>query len=458
MKSLIESIYLNSPILFQNILVSIKGCMLARLRNGGLYQQALQAITERNCWSGDQHREYQEQQLIALVAHVYENVPFYSQLYRRHGITPSEIKSVNDLHKLPLITKADIRQNPESFLDKRFGNKGLLELHTTGTTGAPLKILTDRGGRQMNYAFYDGYLRTIGLDISGKKITIGGRVIVPPSQNKPPFWRYAAFQKTIFLSSYHLNERNLPSYVNLLNKFKPEFIDCYPSSIYFIADFISKNNLKVYSPTAIVTSAETLYPEQRGVIEAAFGCNVYDQYGAVEMCGFIGQCKNGHYHIRSDYGVVEILKDGKPAKVDECGEVVLTGFINKRMPLVRYQIGDIAIPERKKCDCGLNTPLVKRIQGRADDVVITKSGTHIGRLSPILKGFPVKEALYIQEKIGYLIVQLVKANNYTEETTPLVIAEIQKRVGSDMEIMIEFVENIEKGKGAKAKAVLSIRD
>jgi phenylacetate-CoA ligase len=455
MKSILESLYLHCPIFLQNILASLKGFSIEKIRHGGDYGKFIDTVLMRNRWSLDEFSSFQDSQLIRLIKHAYEYVPYYRELYNRVGITPEDINSVADIVKLPIITKEEVRANTHRFIDERFKTTDLLKIHTTGTTGTPLVIFCDKTERQWNYAFYDAYLRSVGVNVSGRRATLGGRIIVSPKQKKPPFWRYSYFQKNLLFSSYHLNEDNLPTYIDRLRRFQPEVIDAYPSSIYIIANYMIDRGIGGIRPSAVITSAETLFDEQREAIEKAFQCNVYDQYGAAEMCVFVAQCKKGYYHIRPDYAIVEFLEDERLSGADRMAEVVCTSLINRKMPLIRYRIGDLGIASNAACGCGLHTPIMKSLQGRIDDTILTKSGVPIGRLSPVLKGFPIREALYVQEKIGELIVQVVKADNYSSEDSKAILTELRKRVGDDMDLRLEFTERIEREAGQKNKAVIS---
>src|SRR6185437_7676900 len=124
-------------------------------------------------------------------------------------------------------------------------------------------------------------------------------------------------------------------------------------------------------PVAVITSSETLSADVRRTIEDAFACPVFDHYGAAEMAAFITQCAAGAYHCNSDYGVVELLRDGHAVAPGEMGEIVATGFINPVMPFIRYATGDLAVRGAARCPCGRGFPILRRILGRMDDVLIT---------------------------------------------------------------------------------------
>ncbi len=457
MKSVAEKVYLRSPVPIQHLLVSLKGYSLEKIRRRGEYHAFLQEVLSRHDWTFDQFFAYQMGELrnIIRLGHVF--VPYYRRKFQDLGLPPQEIQSLRDLSLIPVLDKEEVRRNPLSFVDQRFPEKKLMVIHTTGTTGTPLRIYTNERARRWNYAFFDVFLESAGVDGRKRRATFGGRIIVPPEQEKPPFWRFSYFQKNLLFSSYHLTEKNLPFYLEKLRAYRPEIIEGYPSSLAVVAESLLRSSRPPeIVPTLIVTSGETLFDEQRKIIEEAFRCKVRDQYGCVEMCIFAAQCSEGHYHYRPDYSLVEVRKEnGKMAEPGEPGEILCTGFINPVMPLIRYRIGDIGIVSPRTCTCGLNTPYFEKIVGRTDDVIVTPDGRRVGRLSPVLKGFPVKEAQYIQKATDRVVVRLVKDANFDPRTPGQLITEIQKRLGSSMKIDIEIVAQISRGAGGKLRTVIS---
>ena len=226
---------------------------------------------------------------------------YYNNLFIRRGLSVDDILNVDDLRKIPLLNKETLREKAELFINNNYNKKKLLCIHTTGTTGTPLKVYCNNNVLQKNYAFYTRFLNLNNIKSKGRRATFGGRIIVSPQQSKPPFWRYSYLQKNLLFSSYHISDRNIIYYIEKLKKYRPDYIDSYPSSIFAIADFAHKNNYNLEGITkGITTSAETLYEEQRDIIEDVFSVPVSDQYGAAEMCIFVGQCPKGNYHIHNE--------------------------------------------------------------------------------------------------------------------------------------------------------------
>lgn len=449
----LEDIYFKLPIAMQNVAVSLKGLQLNRTRTSGNYRRYRSEIYSRTGWERSQLEKYAFSELNKLVERVCRESSFYSELYSRETSGNFAIDSMVDLRRLPVLTKEMVRANAGAMICQDV--KSTISVKTTGTTGTPLKVVCSHDDRQLNYAFFDNFLASNGLDAQRKHVVLGGRLVSHPEAGFP-YWRVSRFQNALLMSSYHLSKKNLPAYIAKLQEFRPEWIEAYPSSIYLLASEMLVLDIKI-ALKGVVTSAETLSIDQREVIESAFECKVYDQYGCAEMAVFSAQCSFGSYHIRPDYAIVEILDDAwEPVADGMMGNIVCTSLVNRTMPFIRYAIGDVGCLSLESCPCGLDTPVLGSIQGRKDDVIYTADGTPIGRLSPVLKGFPIVAAQYFQKKIGDLEVHVVPTEAFTAESSMQIVSALRKRVGQKMQIDIKIVKELKRGPGGKVKSVISL--
>ncbi len=457
MKSLVDAIYLNSSPSLQNIALSLYGLRLNRIRRAGEYSNYFNTINKHLYFDHKSLSVYIEEMLKTVINGAIKNVPYYRELFQTCGLAAKDIQTIEDIKKIPLLEKHLLRSAPHRFINENYNVNKLLYIHTTGTTGTPLRIFCNKNILQLNFAYYDRFLSQGGINFKGRRATLGGRIIAHPEQRNSPFWRYSYFQKNLLFSSYHLTDNNIPTYIDQLIKFGPDFIDSYPSSLYHIAKYARDHNIDLKGVTrGITTSAETLFPEQRELMETVFGVPVYDQYGAAEMCAFVGQCKEGSYHIHTDYGVLEFLReDGTYAYPGEEAELVCTGFINPLMPLIRYRIGDRGIRSDKYCKCGSVFPVMEKILGRMDDIIVTPDGRRVGRLGPVVRGFPVKEVQYVQRVKESVEVHVVKDEGFTSETERQLIQELRKRLGAAISIQLNYESFIPRGKGGKLKTIIS---
>ena len=457
MKIKIEDIYLRSPIAVQNLIVSIYGLYIKGIQNGKGNNEEVNKIKKNLLLNYSDLKDYQVKKIKEIIFESKKNVPYYRNLFQKLDIKVSDIDTLDDIRKIPILGKDHLRGDYKNFVNEKFKKSSLHVIQTTGTTGTPLKVYFNSTSRKLHYAFYERFISQTCINYKMKKATFGGRIIVPFEQQKPPFWRYNYFQKDLLFSSYHLKNENLLHYIDKLKKYRPHYIDSYPSSIYTIARYMEEHKICGKNITdAIITSAETLFQEQRELLEKVFGAPVYDHYGSAEMCVFIGQCKEKNYHVNMDYGVVEFLNDkDQNAKEGEEARIICTGFINTVMPFIRYNIGDTCYISSKKCKCGNPFPVIDKIIGRIDDIIITPDGRKIGRMGPLLKGLPVKEAQFTQEKIDLVNIKLVKEHGFTVETEKIIIKQLNQRLGNKIWYKFEYIENIPRGRGGKYQYVIS---
>lgn len=455
--SLQETIYNFSPVVLQNIMVSIYGMKLYYERYMGNYSKSLKELLESQWFSQNKINAIQNKKLSHLISHAYRNIPYYNTVFKQKGLSPNDFNSVDDLKKLPVLKKEIVRKYCDSLIAKNMGSKKLIKLNTSGTTGKTLSISVDIESRRREYAFITRSQIWAGLNNGKHNVTFGGRVLIPERKITKKFWRYNAVMDNYLFSSYHLSDKNLPYIIKKIRKIRPKFINSYPSSIYVVAKFIEENGLKGIYPKSIITSAETLLDFQRDTIEKVFNCRVFDQYGCTEQGVFVSQCEMGTYHIHPEYGYVEILdENGNDVETGEMGKVVCTGFTNMAMPLIRYDIGDIAIKGSGLCKCGRNFPIIKQIIGRQDDFIKTTDGKKVGRLDPVFKGLTtIKNAQIIQKSLNDIEVMVIPGEGYLHKDGEIIITELKKRLGRSMNISIKLVKKISKTPTGKFKSVIS---
>lgn len=322
----LEKLYDKSPIFFQNIMVSVKGFLNNRQRYGKAYYKHLEFLKEFDQWSLKKQEKYQEEELLKLIYYAVDKSPFYKNLYQ--DIDLSQIKSVNDLKVLPIVTKEMLRQNSDDVMT--IPKKGCVESHTGGTTGKSLVVRMRKDDMMRRMAELDYFKSKVGFyHLKMKRATFNGKHIIPRNQKKKVFWRYNMPCKQMLFTSTLLTEENIAYYIEELNKFKPQAIDGFFSPICDIANYIERKQISLsFIPIAIFPTSETLTIEGRELIERVFKCKVYDQYASSEGAPFITECKSQVLHINLNSGVIEHFEEGSD-------EVLVTSFTTYGTPLIR---------------------------------------------------------------------------------------------------------------------------
>jgi len=456
MNNFIEKIYFSCPVFIQNVLISLYGYKLYKERYIGNHDADLDKLLNSQWYSKDIIELNNNENFMRLFHYAIKHVPYYKNLVNEGKIDPLEIKSILDIEKLPILSKEDIRRNTDLFISDEYNKNDLIAIGTSGTTGKTLNIYVSKESRRYAYAFFSRFKRWAKLDSRKNNVTFAGRTIIP-TDSPPPFWRKNLISNNYLFSSYHLTDNNFKLYIDGLNKVKPHYIDSYPSSIYILAKYIKENNLSIFQPKAIITSSETLFDSHRELIEEVFQCPIFDQYGSAEQVAFVSQCEAGTYHIHPEFGHIEFVNaEGKAVSPGASGRLICTGYTNQAMPLIRYDIGDTGILSDDTCSCGRNFPVIKKIIGRTDDILIMEDGREVGRLDPVFKGLKsIKEAQIIQQDYSFITLRIIPDENFSDKDGDAVVSELKKRLGENVHIDIDIVDRIERTKSGKFRSVIS---
>ena len=354
--------------------------------------------------------------------------------------------------------KEIVRADPKSLVDESLNVEKLLITYTSGTTGTPLNLYRDVWLNSAAFAYLDARWHSIaGMRRRiNRSASVGGYLVTAPKRNRPPFWVHNRRWKQLYMSSYHLSPKYLDCYVKELRKFKADYIEGYPSSIYAIAQYIVDNNLEPVSFKACFTTAETLFDYQREAIKKAFRCRTYNQYGCGEMTVFAAECEDGSMHLSPEIGIVEVVDDNdQPVPVGQTGQLICTSLINRVQPFIRYRVGDLVALRTGRCSCGSPLPMLDFIEGRTDAVLMTRDGRRIGRLDPVFKGVHgIAEAQIVQDNYCKFRVRVVPGSGYTQADADTIVNNLAARIGGQPDIRIELVEQIERTRAGKFKAVV----
>lgn len=445
--------YRHSPIWAQELLTSAQSSLRNAMREGRAFETVAAQVHESQWWSEQELRDFQARKLRTILESATRHVPYYRNKYRPLGLDFEEMELPGAVASLPLITKADVRKGGKSLISER--KRGpLFSGSTSGTTGAPLTLYQDLAAINRENAFIWRQLTWAGLRRGDRRAWMRGDMIVPATQEKPPYWRVNHAENMLMLSSYHLSESSAPAYLDALTRFDPVVIQAYPSSIGFLATWMRSagSRYRGSSLRGIVTSSETLSDAPRREIESVFGCRVFDWYGHFERVAAIGTCEHGRHHLLSDYSYVEML----PAD-DGLFELVGTGFHNLSTPLIRYRCGDFVRPASAtgRCACGRSFPLIEEVIGRVDDSIKLADGRSVGRLDHLFKGVEgILEAQIRQDRVDAITMLVVPSATFNDRTRETLENNTRYRLGEGIALEIRLVDAIPRTRNGKFKGVV----
>ncbi len=329
----------------------------------------------------------QNKKLQRLIRHCYDSVPYYTKLFDKLGIKPEDIKTREDLQKLPILTKQIIRDNYDDLFSTVTPSSRIVKSSTGGSTGQPLLFCKDAkewsGQKAATLRAWEWY----GLHLGDKIYSLGGNSIV---KKKKKFSYKNIYDEVIMRNFKHssadVSDDNMRNNYDSFMRLRPRAMRGYGSSLYIFARFIEKNKLPVCPIKVILTTGEVLVPEYRRKLEEVFGAPVYDEYGAGDGGILSHECtERGGLHIEESLSVIEITdKSGKVLPDGETGFVTATDLENYVFPFIRYHVGDMAYIKPGACACGRNSRRFGEIMGRAGRLVYNKQGVPI---SPTM--FPI---------------------------------------------------------------------
>jgi phenylacetate-CoA ligase len=412
----------------------------------------------------DKMKELQAVKLRRLINHAYYHVGYYREIFDELGLQPSDIKSVEDLQKLPLLDKDSVRNN--LYFDMMSDNhikKNILKIATSGSTGEPFVCYADKHQLEIRWAATLRSMEWTGYRFGDRQARLWHQTIGMTRLQVIREKIDAFFNRRMFVPAFEMNKKNLREFITKLRKHKPVLIDGYAESFNFLAHYIKNVGLDGVHPKAIISSAQVLPDHSREIIENEFQCGVFDKYGSREFSGIAYECgaHDGHHIVAENY-LVEILKDGRPAKPGEIGEIAITDLNNYSMPFIRYRIGDLAVAmdNSATCACGRGLPRIGKIEGRVQSIILTTDGTYIPSsfFLHLLKDYDhiIRQFQVIQEEEGRVTLKIVKGLSFAESVfNDTVLNALREYLGDDMIIDVEFVDKIQMVRTGKHQTSIS---
>jgi len=322
--------------------------------------------------SHEQIRAWQSERLVKTVKHVYENNKYYRKLMEEKGVTPDDIKGVDDLHKLPFLTKDDLREAyPYGLMSKPLSDCVRIQ-STSGTTGKRV------------VAFYTQNDIDLWEDCCARAIVAVGGTKDDVCQ---VCYGYGLFtggpglnggSHKVGCLTLPMSSGNTERQLQFMTDLEATIICCTPSYAQYLAESIEERGIKdQVKLKAGIFGAEAWTEEMRKDIERRLGIKAYDIYGLTEICGpgvaFECSAQNG-MHINEDHFIAEIIdpKTGEVLPEGEKGELVFTCITKEAFPMIRYRTKDICVLSREKCSCGRTHIKMAKPMGRSDDMLIVK--------------------------------------------------------------------------------------
>lgn len=396
----------------------------------------------------------QFKKLKMLLNHAYENVPMYKRIFKQRGITPLDIKTSEDMRKLPVITKDTFRKNyPAGCVAQNIPKTGYFPYSTSGSTASPFDFYQSKELMGKKFARFFREMTWWGIEPGDKFFKIWGQGgnYVPGKQNlQELFTRYVLKREVV--SAFRMGPEKMDRYLDIIRRKKYRVVEAYTSAGVALAKHVLENNIDI-GIDIMVVSGETLPDPYNDLIAKTFKCKVYNAYGSREFGRFAHPCElNRYLHYSMESFFLEFEKDNEPV-MDEEGDILVTCFDNWAMPFIRYQIGDRAIPTDEMCECGRKLKLLKKVTGRITEQIYSPSRRYISiHYLTLLFEDASKYVKYFQavlKKKDLLVINIVPTKNLNEEIAEELRSKVQEHAGNDLEVRFHYVEDIPLGKNNK---------
>ena len=398
---------------------------------------------------------WQTERLRALVAHAYENVPYYRRLFDGAGVLPRHIQTLRDLARIPISTRKDLQCAPAGDLIARGYRLERLVVHrTSGSTGEPFNIRRTAFEDRLLQAHRLAVLFRLGLRPTDRRVAIVTRKFT----GNPLYMRAGLLR---YREIHCLQEPE--QILSQLREVRPDVLRGFSGVLTYLANLMTDEERETIRPRFITTDSETLTAEMRERIEAGFGSRVFDFYDSHEFNTIGWECpSSGLYHLSDTSMITEVLAGDNPAPPNEDGELVGTALHSRAMPFIRFRLGDLVTRGPDRCPCGASNSTLARVRGRVADRFEFPGGISIhpyALVSPLLAHGPwVRQYQLIQDGPNRVRVKLapLRGENPAAEGLARVREVLRERLGPGIGLEVELVSQIPVAPSGKQRPYLPL--
>ncbi len=445
-----QSLMDHAPAVFKDVVVTVAGVSLFRRRRGREFRESLIRWNSARELAKEDLLKIQTDRTHEIISHASTRSRYYAAKYAQ--------ASSRELADLPILEKEELRAHIEDIVVH--GDGKLRKCYTGGTTGKSLVVYSSSDSDGERFARQEAMWAMHGYKLGRDRIAwFSGRHLIGANDvSAQRFWRNNFLERIRYYSTFHMAPSTLRYYAEDLAKFKPRFINGFPSAIGELASFIEMTGAAgSFDLQAIFTTSETLTGSQRDVMERVFKCPVRNQYASSEGAPFIMECRHGRLHIDVTSGVFEVIgPDDRPASE---GELLVTSFYMKQTPLIRYRIGDrLALSPELGCPCGWDTPLAASIEGRESDYLEIPGRGKIfaAQIGDCVKHLHWVIAFRCRLQDGRLRIEIVAdRERFEKEDLSTFLRNIRERMG-DIPVDLEYLDELPRLPSGKRSVIASI--
>lgn len=425
------------------------------LRYGKSFSKVYDELRKTEFFSEEELDNIVKEKLIEQIKYAYKYVPYYRENYNENDVKTMD--SLSDIERFPFIDKEIVKSNEDQFISDKFKKSELIQKKTSGSTGMPLAIYMNKDTTLKEWAFVVHIWERIGFTSKSSRILM--REI--EDKNKGICY-FDGLKNELRIDISNMTPENMEIYCKAIERYKPDYIHGYPSATLQLCKFIEKRGIK-HQFKGVLPSSEGMSKEEVNYIKRVLNCPCLSFYGHTERLVMAGQCECSEcYHVEPLYGYCELIdKNGEVIREEgKTGEIVATGFCNTGMPLIRYKTGDLAEWSLKKCSCGRNYKLLKKLEGRTTEYLVDRNNNKIS-LTAFRYSFyeqHVNSFQFYQDEPGKVFVRIIPEEDFTELDKKNILQTLEEDCNSQIEFSIEKVKFISKKKSGKRELIIQKLD
>jgi phenylacetate-CoA ligase len=428
-------------------------------RDHPAYKRHLANFRRSQYFNQEQLAELQRTQVRDLLQHAYAHCAFYRDRMQAAGLSPNDFNDIACLRALPTLTKTDIQRNMAGLQADNVPESARQRNQTGGSTGAPLQFYVDKerlDSRMASTVRHDAWANYGPGDWLAT--LWGARLDLAEDDTFVNRMRNRLLYRSISLNTSAVSEKDWQVFLADVRRFKPRAMLAYAQSAVMFADYVRENKIQDITFDSIITSAEVLLPGQREYLQETFHGTVFNRYGCREVSVIASECEQHRgMHVNADALYVEIEPD--PTLPAGCGKVIITDMFNRSMPLIRYEIEDIASwSASQQCPCGRKLPLLNDLQGRSTDFLIMPSGRKVSGPSLTLVIADVAELQHmqiVQDAADHIILRCVPGKGWSTSVEDTLRRRLGLYVDPGVQTDIEICTELEISASGKHRFVIN---
>jgi phenylacetate-CoA ligase len=396
--------------------------------------------------SSDEIIKWQNQNLYQLIDHAYTHTKFYKRVFDAAGIQPKDIKSRDDLAKLPALTKELIREYFDDIVPDNLKTIPYKKSATGGSTGDPMVYWLDNRSWSMMNADKIFNWEKVGYNYGDQYIALGSSSLFINKQTSLKHEIYYLLKSKISLNGVNMSDEVCKKYLALIRKNKIRFIYGYASAIYLLAKYALSHSERLNICACFPTS-EVLTAHFRNTIQKAFDCAVLDSYGASDGGVMAFSLQPGYFEVGYNC-IVRIAKQCQNGQ----GAALITDLFNFAMPLINYQLGDeYEIDESRNKNFPYNGQVINRVLGRTSDIIQLENGNTLTGpgFTILFKDLPVEHYCIEKDGANSIKCSIVKLPGFNQKHEVVIISTFKKQMGPASNITLNYIDEIPLTKSGK---------